>query len=209
MLDHIMLGCNDLDDGIAFVEERTGVRAGFGGVHPGRGTRNAFLSLGGKQHLEIIAPDPGQTSVEAWAIRELSRLKTLVEPKLVGWVIHTRNIETFVAMLRQQGLAIQGPFPAFRAGSDGTVVRWKIATLADDSDTILPSFIEWDPESKHPSNDAPAGCRLERFEVAAPDTSEWISFFEKIEIQVPVRHNNQFQLRARIAASGGRLAITS
>jgi hypothetical protein len=209
MLDHIMLGCNDLDGGIAFVEQRTGVRAAFGGVHPGRGTCNAFLSLGEKQHLEIIAPDPGQTSVEAWAIPELSRLKTLIEPKLVGWVIHTRNIETFVAMLHQRGLAVQGPFPAFRTGSDGTVVRWKIATLVDDSNSILPSFIEWDPESRHPSNDAPAGCILERFEVASPDASEWISFFDKIGIQVPVRHNNQFQLRARVAASGRRLAITS
>jgi hypothetical protein len=209
MLDHIMLGCNKLDDGIAFVEQGTGVRAAFGGVHPGRGTRNAFLSLGGKQHLEIIAPDPRQTSVEAWAIPELSRLKTLVEPKLVGWVVHTRNIETFVAMLRERGLAVQGPFPASRTRSDGTVVRWKIATLADAGDSILPSFIEWDPKSRHPSSDASAGCRLELFEVAVPDTSEWISFFEKTAIQVPVRPNGPFQLRARIAASRGRLAITS
>ncbi|MGC1905543.1 MAG: VOC family protein, partial [Candidatus Acidiferrum sp.] len=35
LLDHILLGSSDLDDGIAFVERRTGVRAAFGGVHPG------------------------------------------------------------------------------------------------------------------------------------------------------------------------------
>ena len=40
-LDHILLGCGDLDTGIAFVEQRLGVRAAFGGVHPvgARGTR--------------------------------------------------------------------------------------------------------------------------------------------------------------------------
>jgi hypothetical protein len=69
MLDHVMLGCNDLDRGIASVEQHTGVRAAFGGVHPDRGTANALLSLGERHYLEIIAPDPKAANIEPGAAR--------------------------------------------------------------------------------------------------------------------------------------------
>ena len=42
MLDHILLGCNNLQRGIDFVEQHTGARAAFGGVHPNRGTHNLW-----------------------------------------------------------------------------------------------------------------------------------------------------------------------
>jgi hypothetical protein len=66
MLDHILLGCSDLDRGMAFVEKHTGIPAAFGGVHPGRGTRNALLSLGEPTHMEL---NPAATSKSSPPIR--------------------------------------------------------------------------------------------------------------------------------------------
>src|SRR5216684_3925538 len=113
LLDHILLGCSDLDRGIAFVEERTGVRAAFGGVHPGRGTQNALLSLGMRRYLEIIAPDPKQASVQQFSV-----ITTPKEPRLIGWAAHPDNLEIFAALLRDEGIEFEGPRPGSRKRPD-------------------------------------------------------------------------------------------
>src|ERR1700679_1833037 len=77
-LDHIILGCNDLDAGVEYVYQRTGVRAAAGGVHPGAGTKNALLSLGALRYLEIIAPDPLQP-----ASSDPRQVASLQKPTLV------------------------------------------------------------------------------------------------------------------------------
>ena len=40
-MDHLVLAVPNLALGIEHVEQKTGVRACFGGQHPGRGTHNA------------------------------------------------------------------------------------------------------------------------------------------------------------------------
>src|SRR5215469_6313783 len=94
-LDHILFGVSDLDHGIAWVEQRTGVRAIFGGVHPGRGTRNALLALGPRCYLEIIAPDPQQAGATA-GNDMVTRLRALQEPRLINWAAHTDDLASLV-----------------------------------------------------------------------------------------------------------------
>ena len=160
LLDHFILGCNDLDHGIDFVEQHTGVRAAFGGVHPGRGTRNALLSLGERRYLEIMAPDPGQHVTP-----QIPRLLELKEPRIVGWAVHTTNLDALAKKALAAGFAIEGPKNGTRSRPDGKVLHWRSFQLKNMEESPLPFFIEWSPETVHPSVDAPSGCALLRFAV--------------------------------------------
>jgi catechol 2,3-dioxygenase-like lactoylglutathione lyase family enzyme len=213
MLDHILLGCSDLQAGIAFVEQHTGVRAAFGGFHPGRGTQNALLSLsapaaqGPGRYLEIIAPDPQQSGATSPL---LDKLKQLSEPRLVGWAAHLRNnIEAFAAKLKQDGIAVEGPTPGSRKGHDGKELRWQTLTLKDDANGLLPFFIEWSATTAHPSTDAPTGCQLLRFELLTTDPATVAKLCAPLALEAPIAKASAPQLHAVIEGSKGALSATS
>ena len=209
MLDHILLGSNSLNAGIVFVQEHTGVRAAIGGVHPGRGTRNALLSLGERRYLEIIAPDPAQDKVPDFAAPLLQKLKALSTPRLVGWADHPGNIEALAAKLRTAGIAFEGPRDGSRARPDGRLLKWRTLNLADDHDGILPFFIEWDAASTHPSADSPAGCQLASFAIADPDPTSLKKICEQLGLDVSIEAGKKTELRAQIVGQKGKLALSS
>ncbi|HET8925528.1 MAG TPA: VOC family protein [Candidatus Acidoferrum sp.] len=204
LLDHILLGCNDLDPGIAFVEERSGVRAAFGGVHPGRGTQNALLSLGERRYLEIIAPDPAQADTP-----DTYGLRRLVEPRLVHWAAHPDDLEAFAQRLRAAGVAFKGPTPGSRKRPDGRVLNWKTLNLAEDYGGLLPFFIEWSADSIHPSADSPKGCSLVRFEAAVSDSDTLAEQTALLGLDLPIVKADKPQLRAAIAGPKGHFSVTS
>jgi catechol 2,3-dioxygenase-like lactoylglutathione lyase family enzyme len=203
LLDHILLGCSDLDAGIAFVEESTGVRAAFGGVHPGAGTRNALLSLCENRYLEIIAPDPKQpASADS---RDLRKLK---DPVLVGWAAHPGDIEAFAARLKQEGITASGPNPGSRKRPDGRVLHWKTLGLKDDAAGLLPFFIEWSADSIHPSVDSPQGCRLLTFEAFTPKPDELWRKATELHLDLPISEARGTSLHAVITGPKGQLDVT-
>ncbi len=205
MLDHILLGCSSLDRGIEFVEKHTGVRAAFGGVHPGRGTRNALLSLGEKHYLEIIALDPLQSDAP-----DHYGLAKLIEPRLVGWAAHPGDLNQFATRLRETNIAFEGPTPGSRKSPDGRLLQWKTLHLKDDQSGLLPFFIEWSTDTVHPSVDAPSGCRIVRFSLSTPNDGELSHLSTQLDLDVPVDHSEEPHIYARIGGPGGKvMTVTS
>jgi hypothetical protein len=202
LLDHILLGSNDLQQGIDFVEKHTAVRAQFGGVHPGRGTQNALLSLGERRYLEIIAPDPAQPDANNPLAREL---RSLIEPRLVGWAAHPGTVAAFAEKLRAAGVAFHGPTPGSRKRPDGRLLQWQTLELADDANGLLPFFIEWAPDSPHPSSDAPKGCTLLGFAAEVLEPAKLTARLGLLGLQLPVHKGDHSALRASISGPSLRL----
>jgi Glyoxalase-like domain len=209
MLDHLLLGCSDLDNGIAFVEEHTGVRPAMGGVHPGRGTRNALLALGPLHYLEVIAPDPAQSEVPVVRAELPAMLKKLAAPTLVDWAVHTSDIARVSERWKKAGVAFSGPTPGSRARPDGKMLHWQTLNVTDDRDGLVPFFIQWGAETIHPSIGAPKGCTLESFAVVTPEQPALAAEFQTLGSSVEVASGKPGHLRAKIIGPKGQLTLGS
>lgn len=206
MLDHILLGVRDLDEGISFVEKKSGVRAIVGGSHPGAGTRNALISLGTERYLEIIAPDPQQTSAPNALHTGLAELRA---PKLVGWAIHTHDIAGVTANLRKAAIVFDGLLDGSRKRPDGLLLHWKTLRFKDDRDHSLPFFIEWGNDTPHPSVGAPGGCRLSSFSVISPNSADLRQLLQQAGIGVTVESGRAPGLNAKFEGTRGAFDLTS
>jgi glyoxalase-like protein len=206
-VDHLLLGAPDLDHGIAWVEERTGVKAQMGGSHPGVGTRNALLSLGDRQYLEIIAPDPAQS-----AFNFQIDLRKLAEPRLVTWAASTTNLDEVVSRARTAGFQVFGPRDGSRVRPDGVTLKWRsagvLAGLAEAAIDPVPFFIQWAPDSVHPSTDAPRGCRLVSLEAAHQTPSKLQDALAQLGIATTVRGDRHTALSATFETPRGRVVIS-
>lgn len=205
-LDHLLLGIGDLDRGVEWVHARTGVAPAIGGSHPGMGTRNALLSLGRRQYLEIIAPDPGQ---QTFTFR--TDLRELTEPRLIWWAASTEDADGLVAAVRAANRPVFGPLPGSRATPAGALLRWRTVSLSPGFSSggvdPVPFFIEWDAATRHPGEDAPAGCELSFFALEHPDPSAVQALLEDAGLAAEIVRAPQARLVATIASPRGLVVL--
>lgn len=204
--DHLLLGVSNLDHGIDWLERQTGVRALAGGVHPGRGTRNALVSLGGAQYLEIIAPDPAQARVHPQF-----PVDHLVEPRLIHFAVRTNDIEGTAVSLRREGMHVTGTTDGARRTPAGILLRWR--TLGVESKfgigpiDPIPFFIEWARDSTHPSQQAPRGCTTEDLRFEHPRAHELSATFRALGLEGNVTAADQARIVAVLRTPKGTLEL--
>jgi hypothetical protein len=202
-VDHILLGVPDLEAGVKWFEEKTGIRPAPGGSHPGRGTRNALVALGGRHYLEIIAPDPAQAGVDNEMV---AGLKKLTAPRLVGWAAASKDLEATISRLDTDKVAHSPATPGSRKRPDGRELAWRVVAIQSELGGLVPFFIDWGT-TVHPSADAPTGARLIALTFRHPKPEALTAELARLGIAAEVKPSAQPGLAARIETPHGTVSF--
>jgi hypothetical protein len=203
-MDHLVFGVPDLARGIERVELATGVRARFGGQHPGRGTHNALLSLGAGRYLEIIALDPEQAEAPGLLYPEL---KSLPEPRCIAWAVAVESVADVAERLRAANIEPVGPLEGSRVQADGRLLAWKTLRLIGPTVEGLPFFIEWQKGTPHPSRTSPSGCRLTSFEIEHTDPEGTRRILKSLGAEAAITPGLRVRLKARLQTPKGEVEL--
>lgn len=166
-LDHLVIGAETLDEGIAYVRSKLGVNIPFGGVHLTMGTHNYLMQLGEFLFLEVIAvnPDISPPAQPRWYGLDdpFVRRQLRKSPMLLTWVINTRKIDTLLSCSN------------FHMGKKQPVSRGELNwyfSLPEDgrllAGGLLPYAIEWQAVANPATKMSDLGCRLESLELHHP-----------------------------------------
>ncbi|HEY0233663.1 MAG TPA: VOC family protein [Afipia sp.] len=204
-LDHIIWAVPDREEGMAHFERLTGIVPVIGGSHPGRGTRNALVSLGTKCYLELLAPDPEQPPADNFG----AALRDLSAPKIFTFAVASSGLEALGEKARKADLPFRGPESWSRSLSPENTLHWEAAFIEGTQFAHhVPFFIDW-LESRHPAISSPTGMSLLKFDVMHPDAEGLSRLYETLDIGIPVRRSDRPTLRAVLQGPRGELVLNS
>jgi hypothetical protein len=203
-VDHLIWGVADRDAGIDYLEELTGVRAMVGGSHPGRGTRNGILSMGDRQYIEILAPDPEQPEVDT---ERIATLRGLATPRLMTWCAVAGDADAMAARVRAAGERVREIRDGARERPDGVTLRWRNLYMVGPEDDVIPYAIDWADGTPHPSSDAPVGGSLQSLRLKHPEAGRMSALLTAMGLRLRVEPGPATQLTAVLDTPRGEVVL--
>lgn len=200
-LDHLILAINDLDRGMDEFETRTGVRPVFGGVHPGRGTRNALVSLGDGVYLEILAPDPAQEQ----PAEPMPGLKNVASLTPTAWALATDDLGDVRRAAEAAGMGVSVVRGGARELPDGRHLEWATLGIVDPAHGWMPFFIQWRDLNVHPSRTSPQGCTLASVALQDPAAAPLQRALDAVGYQMTVTQASPAQMTVALDCPKGRV----
>ena len=189
VIDHLVFGCDDLQDGTSFLEQTLGVGFAGGGKHTLMATHNRLLKLQDSIYFEAIAIDHeavqkhGNIHRKRWFSLDEDRTKQRLaqSPRPLTWVVAVDDIYDAVSKC------------GYDAGNITTMTRgdleWMLTIPEDGTlveDGLLPGFIQW-LGGRNPANKLPeSGTRLQRLILQCPQPDAIGQSIEQLGIDGPV-----------------------
>jgi hypothetical protein len=203
-VDHLVYAGPDLQTGIDRIETLLGVHASPGGQHPGRGTRNALLSLGPTAYLEIIGPDPEQPEPSEPRPFGIDGLK---EPRLVRWAAKGQNLEQLASDAKRDGITLGDVLSGSRRRSDGVMLSWRYTNPRTDmAGGIVPFFIDWG-KTPHPATTSATGATLIELRAEHPEPDRIRPALARLGLELRVESGPRAALVATISCPRGRVEL--
>ena len=203
MIDHLVYAAPDLEQAIADIERRCGVRPGYGGKHAGGLTHNALLSLGAGSYLEVIAPVRDTEPTPGLPFG----LDTVTEPHLVAWAVSVEDIEERVKEAKKRGYDAGAIIDGGRELPDGSSLKWRLAMNPKPTgDGLVPFVIQWLSEP-HPSTTSRAGCKFVALRGEHPDPAGIDAVLDALVEEMEVVSGPTPRLIATIDTPNGRVEL--
>jgi hypothetical protein len=171
-LDHVILACSNLLDGMKQFEQLTGLKPTKIGFLRGVGTKSARVNLTNKTFIEIIGPDDKASSEGIG-----SELLDLPDGKLIPYHYAVRNqpnnvkIPSYLAWERDSIIMTHADPEDF--DDDGETHLWDLLLLYGHGlGGVIPAFVNWREKKFHPTARLEQeGAKLNYVQVRAPEGS--------------------------------------
>jgi len=204
VIDHLVYAVPDLAPAVETLAGQLGIEQSPGGPHPGAGSRNYLLDLGGGSYLEIIGPDPEQPTPSG---PRPFGIDDLQGPRLAGWAMKAPNIEELVARAKAAGYDPGPVVDMDRIRPDGVRLAWRLTRRIQAGEGgILPFLIDWG-DTPHPATTSARGCTLVSFSGQHPEPARVLPVLQALGEDLPLAKADKISLRAVIDAPKGRVTL--
>ncbi len=228
-IDHLVIVAKSLEQGVQWCEDTLGITPGPGGEHTLYGTHNRLFKVASPSnpmaYVEIIAINPAavrpkRACPKRWYDMDDPALQKAVakEPRLVQFVVNTRDIRAARMAIRMQGID-RGPAVHASRRTNRGMLHWQISVRADGQrlfDGCMPTLIQWgkpeatDPLKLHPRNTLTrSGVTLQSLEVIHPSAAKLQAAYDAIELNRVTVTEGPANLKATLQTPKGVVVLES
>ncbi len=189
VIDHLVFGCDYLQNGTSYLEQALGVGLSPGGQHALMATHNRLLKLQDAIYLEAIAIDHeavqkhGDIGRKRWFSLDEDRTKKRLaqSPRPLTWVVAVDDIHDAASKC---GYDVGKITTMTRGDLEWMLTIAENGTLVEDG--LLPGLIQW-PGGRNPANKLPeSGTRLQRLILQHPQPDVIGQIIDQLGIDGPV-----------------------